>query len=83
MAGKPRKNKIDNPIYKPVVVNVCPVCGYNTENSKIASLETRFACEECGTSIANTQRNRCTVCGSLCADTDSLVVHRHRECPHA
>lgn len=81
--SKPIYTKKDTPIYRPVDVKVCPYCGCSLTNAKIASLETRFTCEQCGTSIANTRQNRCPVCGSMCADSDALMVHRWKGCPYA
>ena len=66
-----------------VVVKACSNCGYKLQANKVEcqSILTRFKCPQCGNSIENTNQNRCPVCYSMCADSETHNAHKWGGCP--
>jgi hypothetical protein len=81
---KPRQSiVIHGGVSHQVVVKTCPHCGQNLKGIECQTIYTRFQCPECGISIENTNENRCRVCFSLCADSETYNSHKHGGCPYA
>jgi len=49
----------------------------------ISTILTRFKCLNCGQSIENTRENRCKVCHTMCADSETYNSHKWGSCPYA
>ena len=68
---------------RPVVVKVCSNCGHDVSKQNISTILTRFKCEKCGQSIENTRENRCKICHTMCADSETYNSHKWDRCPYA
>jgi predicted Zn-ribbon and HTH transcriptional regulator len=68
-----------------VIVKACSHCGYRLQENKVEcqTILTRFRCPQCGQSIVNSNENRCRVCFTLCADSETYNAHKWGGCPNA
>ena len=81
---KPRQSiVIHGGVSRQVVVKACPNCGQDLKGVECPTIYTRFNCPECGISIENSNENRCRVCFSRCADSETYNAHKHGGCPYA
>ena len=68
---------------RPVVVKTCSNCGHDVSKQNISTILTRFKCLNCGQSIENTRENRCKVCHTMCADSETYNSHKWAGCPYS
>jgi len=76
---------IHSGVSRVVIVKGCSNCGAKLMANKVTcqTIYTRFKCPQCGQSIENTNVNRCPVCHSMCADSETLNGYVRYGCPYA
>ena len=76
---------IHSGVSKIVIVKGCSNCGYKLQANKVEcqTILTRFKCPQCGNSIENSNRNRCSVCHMMCSDSETHNGHVRYGCPFA